>query len=319
MKNFTISTPQFYTDNAEFSDLATLCTDLWNRAMGDTFAISSRVFAWQKQLSTNTDRQLWLAKQDDTAIGFMLSSLAPATNSVHIDALAVVPEAQRQGVGRHLIDQLCAITKSAQAAFRSLQVGGGAESLLAGVPTASDSVDFFAHYGFRPQGTAIETRTINVATYQPPAARKELPAAVRPAQVGQQRELSSFLHSQPTPGHAHLERALHHGRRLSDLMVLWTEAGIRGICQLGFEDSPLPIELSFPYPLPRPWAQIGTIALHPELGDEYLALLLDASLRRLHNTGVNSAVITTELPPPIHEQFALEAYHSFHPMHMQLK
>ena len=51
----------------------------------------------------------------------------------------------------------------------------------------------------KPLHQAVGIERINVATYQPPAALKELPAAVRPAQAGQQREISSFLHSQPTP------------------------------------------------------------------------------------------------------------------------
>ena len=75
-------------------------------------------------------------------------------------------------------------------------------------------------------------------------------------------------------------------------MLLWTEAGVQGACLLTFPDSVRPIERYYPYSLPKPWGQAGSIGVSASLrGQGYGSYLLDASLRRLHDNGINGCVI----------------------------
>lgn len=75
-------------------------------------------------------------------------------------------------------------------------------------------------------------------------------------------------------------------------MLLWTKAGVQGACLLTFPDSARPIERYYPYSLPKPWGQAGSIGVSASLrGQGYGSYLLDASLHRLHDNGINGCVI----------------------------
>ena len=110
---------------------------------------------------------------------------------------------------------------------------------------------------------------------------------------GQEAELLSFLAKEfPGRWHWQAERFLEEGGRISDYMLLWTQEGVQGSCRLTFEDSVNPIDRFYPYGLPRPWAQLGSIGVSAHLrGLGMGLLLLDAGLRRLHNSGINGCVI----------------------------
>lgn len=132
----------------------------------------------------------------------------------------------------------------------------------------------------------------SLSDYQPPPL-SDVPAAARPGQPGQEAELLGFL-AREFPGRWHwqAERFLEEGGRISDYMLLWTDEGVRGACRLTFEDSVSPIDRFFPYGLARPWAQLGSIGVSKHLRGQGLGLyLLDAGLRRLHNSGINGCVI----------------------------
>ena len=75
-------------------------------------------------------------------------------------------------------------------------------------------------------------------------------------------------------------------------MLLWTEQGVESCCALTFGDSWRPLERFYPYALPRPWGQLGSVGVSAGCrGRGYGIALLDAALRRLHNNGVNGCVI----------------------------
>ena len=308
MSQLTISTHPFTTANPRCDELADQCTELWNAAYGDDFALSSRTFTWLAALTAEDEASLLVASENDVPVGFLLASHASTTAFTNLDALALLPDGQNQEIGQALLT--AAYSSQSLASSSGWHVQPGPISLLPGLPEGSPleglltdnnmKFDDIHRYG-----------SINIATYEPPQGLKELPAAVYPAQPTQHTAILDFIRSQPQ---AELERLIHfvqRKRRLSDLMLLWTEQGLAGLCWLGFEDSPYPIELSVPYRLPRPWAQIGHYLLAPHLGDEYLALILDAGLRRFHNNGINSAVTTVQLPPTIWSQFTIQAYQSF--------
>lgn len=316
MNNLEIVSSEFAPHLSQFGELATICTELWNTACGDELAISGRVFTWLH--TTNVHRRVLLARQQALAVGFLLASQDTATSQITIEGIAVHPRLQRQGIGERLIETLQNEAQIAVHLPQSIYIDAGQGSLLPGVPSSSDSRAFFAHCGFTEYGQVLQHNFINVATYQPPVSLTELPAGVYAAQIGQKKDILDFLANYPPLNGKSLTNFVQAGRRLSDLMLLWTEEGIQGICQLGFEDSLLPIELSFPYRLARPWAQIGNTLLAPNFDDTYHALLIDASLRRFHNTGINSAVFTSPISDNLCQQFALEPIHSFQPMGKQI-
>lgn len=308
MNNLTISTQPFTTTNPAFPEVAVQCTDLWNAAWGDEFALSSRAFTWPASQPLAQEAVLLFAYEANLPVGFLLASYQLQKKIAHLEALAVIPEAQQQDVGQLLwTGAQSALSMSRRATWK---VEESPLSLLPGVPENSFLETFLANHNFQFNESHLRA-SIDVASYVTPQTIKEVDAAVYPAKPTDYREILNFLNGYSAKNADQLVHFVVLRRRLSDLMLLWTETGLAGICWLGFEDSPYPIELSFPYRLPRPWAQVRQLLLAPQLGDEYLATLLDASLRRFHNNGVNSAVITTQLRPPMWEQFQLQPYQTF--------
>jgi hypothetical protein len=78
--------------------------------------------------------------------------------------------------------------------------------------------------------------------------------------------------------------------RFADLMLLWSARGLEGLSILIFPDSATPLDLAYPYSLPRGWSALGPVLVRTGATDGAAGMLLDASLRRLHNNGANSCV-----------------------------
>lgn len=322
LTQITISTYLFSPTDAIPKALLEQCLALWNEASGDEYSLSMRALTWLRQAVNDETSLLLVASQLGQAVGFLLASRAKRTSLITIDGIAVAPQFRQQGMGRSLFEALQSteILNQKQVANQpiSIQIGGRPLSLLPGVPDVDAPLRFFEHMGFHQDEQSIERLFVDVASYQTSNAIAELPAAVHPAQPNQQSLILNFLAQRAhltNDADAHLLGFVQQGRRLSDLMLLWSEEGLDGICQVGFEDSPLPIELSFPYRLPRPWAQIATYLVRSDsdsgLAAARCALLLDAALRRLHNNGINSAVLTCLLPSNVQSQFPLQSYQHF--------
>ena len=233
-----------------------------------------------------------------------------------IEAIAVASSYQRKGIGRALLgwaEEWLASKNNGLGdsdAFASgsraetelsanlrvkgrIQVGGGLRPFAPGPLADSGAEAFFLASGYAyaegPFGWDVAR---SLSDYQSPPLR-EAPAAARPGQPGQEAELLSFL-AKEFQGRWHWqgERFLEEGGRISDYMLLWTQEGVQGSCRLTFEDSVNPIDRFFPYGLPRPWAQLGSIGVSAHLRGQGMGLyLLDAGLRRLHNSGINGCVI----------------------------
>lgn len=149
--------------------------------------------------------------------------------------------------------------------------------------------------------------------YTPPATVREIPGSVRPAQPGQEEALLAFLRREfPDRWRFEYEEHLRVGGRISDYMLLWTDAGVRGFCQLTFEDSPKPIERFFPYRLPRPWGNLRPIGVSAaDRGRGYGAAVLDAGLRRLRDNGVKGCVIDWTSLLDFYGKFGFEPYREY--------
>jgi predicted N-acetyltransferase YhbS len=161
----------------------------------------------------------------------------------------------------------------------------------------------------------------NLAHYQPPPTVRPIDGVVRPARPGDTDELLAFLRREfPGRWRYDVEEALRHARvRFSDFMLLWSERGVDGFCRLTFEDSAHPIERYYPYALPRPWGQLGTVGVSADRrGRGYGAALLDAGLRRLHDNGVNGCVIDWLVIVDFYAKFGFTKYREYRQMYKAL-
>jgi GNAT superfamily N-acetyltransferase len=277
--------------------------EIWNFACGEAFAISERFAAFNLRAAPGVTQQGWLVVDDNWAQGFALAgfvdgypALAPASKG-WIDALVVAPAAQRQGAGRRLL--AAAERWLLEHGRTQIEIGGGLRPFAPGVPQELGATAFFVRHGYTDLDLAGEPQVAydlaaDLSAYRPPASLRQVPAAARPAQHGQETLLLDFLRAE-FPGRWHYEAEVflrHDAGRIGDYMLLWTDAGVEGACVLTFPDSVRPIERYYPYRLPKPWAQLGSIGISARLrGQGYGSHLLDAGLRRLHDNGINGCVI----------------------------
>jgi GNAT superfamily N-acetyltransferase len=292
-------TLQFQRIDVSNNDHLQAVTMLWNRACGAELAISPRFAAYNLRPSVGGDQAAWLALSNNRPIGFISASYMndPTVSQPHsgwIDAIAVTPDEQGKGIGRALLQQ--AEAWHAQKGSQFLTVGASPRPFLPGVPEELNTVGFFQHHGYGTTPKLVDKQwdvAADLSHYRSPATVREIDGLVRPAHIDDYDALLAFLLREfPTVWRYDFERYIAEGGRVSDYMVLWTERGVDGCCILTFEDSLHPIERFYPYQLPRPWGQLGSIGVSEDRrGLGYGAALLDAGLRRLHNNGVNGCVI----------------------------
>lgn len=273
---------------------------LWNEAADEDLPISERLLRYNMKGDSGVTRAGLLAMVGGRAVGFLLYSVFPgAPAAIHggvggwIEAMAVALAHQRKGIGRSLLAWAEERIVKAGAELQRVQAGGGLRFFAPGPAADSAGEAFFraCGYGYGEDAYVWDTAR-SLSSYRPPELR-DTAAAARPGAVGQEADLTGFL-AREFPGRWwwEAERFLEEGGRISDFMLLWTEEGVQGACRLTFEDSVNPVEGFFPYRLPRPWGQLGSIGVSAHLRGQGMGLLLlDAGLRRLHDSGVNGCVI----------------------------
>ena len=277
--------------------------EIWNVACGDDLAITEHFAAFNLRPAPGMTQQGWLLVDDNWAQAFVLASFLDGYEAVAapargwIDAIAVAPAVQRQGLGSRLL--AAAESWLREHSRTSFSVGSSLRTFAPGVPVELGSAPFFLRQGYTDTDAAGNPQlaydvAADLSDYRPPADLREVRGAARPAQRGQEELLYGFLR-QEFPGRWYYEAKLlleHDAGRISDYMLLWTEDGVQGACLLTFPDSARPIERYYPYSLPKPWGQAGSIGVSASLrGQGFGMHLLDASLRRLHDNGINGCVI----------------------------
>jgi GNAT superfamily N-acetyltransferase len=277
--------------------------ELWNVACGQSLAITERFAAFNLRSAPGVTQQGWLVVEDNWVQAFVLASFVEGYPAIAahtqgwIDALVVAPAAQHQGAGSRLL--AAAENWLRQHGRTHITVGANLRHFVPGVPAELGTTPFFVRHGYTDLDSRGEPQVAydlaaDLSNYRPPADLREVPAAARPGQRGQEAQLLAFLQAEFS-GRWYYEADLflgHDGGRIGDYMLLWTEAGMQGACLLTFPDSVRPIERYYPYSLPKPWGQAGSIGVSVAMrGRGYGAYLLDASLRRLHDNGINGCVI----------------------------
>jgi len=272
-----------------------LLAALWNSGLPADLAIPPEFVHSVTRPFTGGVQAGRIAEVDGQPVGAIFVSAHPGappsmpSDMGWIDAIAVDPSHQRQGIGRELL-AWAEEWLSAQGAS-TIRTGGGLRPLTPGVPVASTS--FFTACGYDLDEELSWDVARNLADYTRPPSLREVPAAASPGQPGQEELLLGFLRREfPGRWTFEAEELLQEGGRISDFMLLWTETGVEGACRLTFEDSIWPMGRFYPYNLPRPWGQLGSIGVSESVRGQGMGLfLLDAGLRRLQNNGVNGCVI----------------------------
>ena len=289
---------------------------IWNAACGADLAISERFLAYNTRPSTGGQQAGRVAMRDGQPVGFVLASVLHGEPTVNaygegwIDALVVKPEVQRHAIGgallawaeAWLVEQGCA----------RVRLGASLRPFAPGQPTELGHASFFERRGYVNDHSAYDM-SANLATYTPPPSVHEIDGAAQPAQPGQESYLLAFLRREfPGRWRYEAEEFLREHGRISDYMLLWTERGVDGCCLMTFEDSVRPMERYYPYRLPRPWGQVGSIGISADCrGRGYGAALLDASLRRLHANGVNGCVIDWTGLVDFYAKFGFAPYRAY--------
>jgi predicted N-acetyltransferase YhbS len=289
----------------------------WNAACGSNLLISHKFANHNLQPNQGGVLAGRLALVDGAVAGVVLASTLHGEPEVAppglgwLDAIAVAPSFQRLQIGSTLL--AWAESWLLNQGCRACMAGASLRPFAPGVPTELDTTAFFIQHGYGEDG-AVWDVAANLATYQTPATTRKIDGVVRPAQRGDETALLDFLRREfPGRWRYEYEAFLRQAKnRISDHMLLWTERGVDGSCVLTFEDSQRPIERFFPYQLPRPWGQLGTVGVSADRrGRGYGAALVDAGLRRLHNNGVNGCVIDWTKIVDFYGKFGFTKYREY--------
>jgi GNAT superfamily N-acetyltransferase len=299
--------------------------EIWTQACGNCFSASPAFIAYNLDAPQDLRQQARFALDDRSVpVGFVVASLLIddplASPSRHgwIDAVAVLPEAQEQGLGTELmqwaeawlVDQGCT----------EASLGGGIRTFAPGLPPDTLSEAFFDHRGFQPHNSGSPKLIWDVASdlggYESPQTVREVEGRVRPGTPGDEEALLAFLRREfPGRWRYETEEYLTRTGRIADYMLLWTEEGVEGFCWLTFEDSARPLDRYYPYALPRPWGQLGPIGVSKHVrGRGCGAAVLDAGLRRLRDTGVRGCVIDWTSIIDFYAKFGFSRYREYLPL-----
>ena len=266
--------------------------------------------------------------QEGQPAGFVLASALPASPHVSppqlgwIDAVAVSPAFQRQGIGSTLLawaegwlaDQGCTCAR----------LGGSLRPFAPGLPVELDRGSFFDRRGYQGHaGGGVDWDVAHdLREYAIPNTKYLMSNAnLRPGQPGDEEAVLNFF-QRAFPGRWQFEFSefLREGGRRSDYVLLWTERGVDGFARLTFEDSERPLERFYMRRLPRPWGQLGPIGVSGDCrGQGYGGALLDAGLRRLRECGVRGCVIDWTSLVDFYGKFGFKPYRQYAMLFKELK
>lgn len=300
-----------------------ILAEVWNSAMPSHLTISLKLARYNVGQITGGSQAGQIAWLAGEPVGVILASHLTGEPTVMpptvgwIDALVVAPQAQRQGIGRTLL--LWAEQWLASVGCQMSILGASIRPFLPGVPLEVETAPFFHRCGYKDEQIVWDVAA-NLASYSPPADLRAIDGAVRPGQPGDEEALLTFLRREfPGRWRYELEEHRRAGQRFSDYMLLWTERGVDACCILTFEDSGQPIERFYPYQLPRPWGQLGTVGVSADRrGRGYGLAVVDAGLRRLHNNGINGCVIDWTTIGSFYAKFGFQGYREYQQMEKKI-
>jgi len=298
----------------------THAASIWNAACGPDLAITPRLAEFNARAATGAVQAGCLAIRDGQPIGFVSASAMPADSTVSspqvgwIDALAVLPAFQRQGIGSQMLGW--AEAWLAEQGCQRARLGGGLHHYVAGLPIELNTLACFDKRGYheRPGGSHVWDVAHDLAEYQIPDPKYQLPnAEIRPARPDDYDVVLTFLQREfPGRWRFEFQEYARDGGRCSDYVILRTERGVDGCARVAFEDSAWPLDHYYPNRLPHPWGQLGSIGISADCrGKSYGGALLDAGLRRLRDSGVRGCVIDWTSLVDFYGKFGFKPYRQY--------
>jgi len=292
---------------------------IWNAACGADLRITPRLAEYNTVPATGALQVGQMILKDDQPVGFAVVSALPNDPSVSppqagwIDAVAVLPDAQRQGIGSQLMGWAEEWLRSQGCA--NARLGGSLRPFVPGYPVQLGNAAFFQKRGY---ADTISDREIwdvarDLADYESVSVSAPEGTQIRPALPSDEKALLDFFHREfPNRWRFEFQEFLESGSRISDWTILVSARGMEGFARLTFEDSSQPYERFYPYKLPRPWGQLGPIGVSAGLrGRGYGRALLDAGLRRLRDHGVRGCVIDWTGLVDFYAKFGFKPYRRY--------
>jgi GNAT superfamily N-acetyltransferase len=300
-----------------------IATQIWNAACGADLAIGERFMAYNTRPNPHITQSGQLAVLDGQPVGFVLASavtsgwLAASPPEGHIDAVAVLPDARKKGVGTALLAWAEETLRSLNCV--SARLGASQRPFVPGVPSELGSAAFFVQHGYVPSAGYERTwdMTHDLREYATPSSgMKASGVVVRPAQPGDEPAMLSFLQREFHGGWQYdAEVLLAEGLRLSDYVLLWSERGVDGCCLVTFEDSYRPLDRFYMQRLPHPWGQLGAIGVSADRrGLGYGGALLDGGLRHLRDGGVRGCIIDWLVLVDFYAKFGFKTFREYEMM-----
>ena len=288
---------------------------IWNAACGADLAINARLVEYNTQSATGAIQAGQIAMRAGEPVGFVLASALPNDPPTSppqvgwIDALAVVPNFQQQGIGCDLLDWAEGwLRRNGRTRAR---LGGGLRPFVPGLPVELGNI---AH--FKTSGYAEERRVWDVARdlrESLPQGSQPMEGFIRPAQPADADPLLDFFRREfPGRWRFEFEEFLRARGPFNDYCVLITDHLISGFARLTFDNSERPIERFYMHRLPRPWGQLGPIGVSKALrGQGYGRALLEASLICLRERGARGCLIDWTDLAAFYERFGFARYREY--------
>jgi GNAT superfamily N-acetyltransferase len=297
---------------------------VWTAACGPDLAIGERFVAYNVSPGTGKVQSGQLALIEGEPAGLVLASLlqgdalAASPQQGHIDAIAVMPGYQRRSIGKALLHW--AEDWLQEQGCTRIGLGASFKPFAPGVPDELGTTSFFQQQGYvpNPGHTAVWDMAHDLASYKTPAtATKATGISVRPAEPGQETALLSFLRREFAGGWRYeCEELLREGASISDYILLWSDRGVDGCCLVTREDSLRPMDRFYPYRLPRPWGQLGSIGVSADRrGLGYGAALLDGGLLFLRDQGVRGCIIDWLVIVDFYSKFGFSQFRQYNTLH----
>lgn len=294
----------------EVADIERMAT-LWNKSLPDDLPASTRALQWA--LAPHPDRQMALiALKRRSLLAWAIVGLQAGSTLGTIDAIAPLARTGRKDSSGLLMDAASGWLR--QRGATALQFGGGAYSLLRGSPVPERHDEWTGGVTRAVHTDGESDLALDLARYIPPRDMETVAGVV---QTAQPRDADNLVELFATPERLRvaatnapatvddvaLMREVASEGRMSDLMVLWTANGLEGIAHLIFPDSAIPIDIAYPYALPRAWGAVVTILVRDSLSNGAIEMLLDAAARRMHNNGINSSIALGIAAPQLYARF----------------
>lgn len=298
--------------------ISSICT-IWNNACGEDLAISADFISYNTLPLKNAQQEGRLLNINQQSVGFILCSVAPSSPQFPqpglgwIDAIGLLPEYQKKGHGKALIEWAENWLKNN--GCHKVTVGGSIRPFTAGLPAELQVNDFFYHLGYindddqsiiwdlaRDLGDGeILNRVNHLDVDFHPVNNQEIP------------KFYNFLkRSFPHRWMFEVEQFILDGGRTDDFLVLEHGGQIEGFCWVTLEDSLRPLNRYYLYRLPKPWGQLGTVGISEKhRGKGWGGLLVQYGLDYLMSHGVHGCVIDWTSLLDFYSKFGFKPYRKY--------